>query len=117
LSIAQTVQLETRLGEEAFALIRKGDWRRARDLLLAAEFAGVSSLRDADGEKAVRLMIEETYAAEAREENDADPWRSTIMNLLHEEDKLNSHPSISRASTAASVSLMMESENDSAAAC
>jgi hypothetical protein len=123
LSREQTAQLEMRLGEEASFLIQKGDWRCARDLLLAAEIAGVSSLRDANGEKTVGLMIEETYAAEAMEGTHADPlvpilWPSASMNLMHNEDKpgSSSHLSISRASTAASDSLTLL-ESESAAAC
>jgi hypothetical protein len=72
LSSEQTAQLEMRIAEEALLLIRKGHWACVRDLLRAAELAGVSSLRDPNGEKSVGLMIQETYADEAMEGADAD---------------------------------------------
>jgi hypothetical protein len=139
LSIAQTVQLEMKLGEEAFSLIQKGQWRIARDLLGAAEIVGVSSLRNAKGEQTVGSMIEETYALEAMDDEftDADSvmppilWPSvTLKNMMHkEEEKLESRSSISRVSTAASMVSRVSPaasegstgstvfENDSAAAC
>merc|ERR1719409_1190944 len=68
LSHEQTAELEKRLAAEAYFLSQNGDWRCARDILCAAKTAGVSSLRDANGEKTIGSLIEETYSDEAMEE-------------------------------------------------
>jgi hypothetical protein len=62
LSTAQIIQLEMKVEEEALVLLQKRNWGCARDLLSAADKAGVSPLRDANGEKSIGLMIAETYA-------------------------------------------------------
>jgi hypothetical protein len=135
LSSEETAQLEMRLGAEAFALIQRRDWRCARDLLCAAETAGVSFLQDANGEKTglktIRLMVEEAYDDEAMEEAGSDALseasaslegdtrhkegknRPTLsLALLQKEDTVESLRSIS---TVASESLLVF-ENDTAAA-
>jgi hypothetical protein len=72
LNAEQTASLENRLGQEVLSLMRKRDWKSARALLFAAEGVGVCSIRNAECEKGIAVVIEETHLDEALEDDDAD---------------------------------------------
>jgi hypothetical protein len=94
LSSEQTAQLGMRVEAEALFLMQKGDRSSARDLLRAAEIAGVSFRRHAHGVETVGMMgsakfvpsagraLQRKYTDEATEEAHANVISDTTQDAL-----------------------------------